>query len=269
MPVPDVVHLASVSPAFANPRTRSSCIRPRARLAHSRPGGVLQAVELASGYAIKINVRDGQLHIHDGLGRNRRELRIHRTAGLKRLVILGRDGYISLDAIGWLADTGAAFLHLDRDAKLLATSTASAPAVPTLRRAQALAAANTTGLEAARHLLAHKVQGQTILLPELPGGAGRGDPPHRRRLPATAAPNNHALNLQPRRAVRRHRPPVAALRHRAGGASPRRLARTDRAPRRRPRHAALRPEIPTTPPSPRRPHAPPHLPRLRSAHIPP
>ena len=139
-------------------------------LAKSSPATVRNAV-VASGYAIKINVRDGQLHIHDGLGRDRRELRIHRTAGLKRLVILGRDGYISLDAIGWLADTGAAFLHLDRDAKLLATSTASAPAVPTLRRAQALAAANTTGLEAARHLLAHKVQGQTILLPELPGGA--------------------------------------------------------------------------------------------------
>ena len=43
------------------------------------------------------------------------------------------------------------------------------------------------------------------------------------------------------------------------------VAYTDRAARRRPRHAALRPEIPTTPPSPRRPHAPPHLPRLRSA----
>ncbi len=42
--------------------------------------------------------------------------------GLRRLVVIGSDGFISLAALRWLADQNAAFVMLERDGHVLATT---------------------------------------------------------------------------------------------------------------------------------------------------
>lgn len=111
------------------------------------------------------------LVVEDGIGADRRTRRFHRAAGkLKRLVVIGHTGYVTLDALRWLYDVDAALIHIDADGRLLTTSTVAGPSVPTLRRAQAMAPATSAGVEAARDLLRAKVAGQASLLPSLPDG---------------------------------------------------------------------------------------------------
>jgi CRISPR-associated protein Cas1 len=86
-------------------------------------------------------------------------------------VVIGRHGYISMDASVWLRDVGAAFFHLDHDGGMITTSVPRGPDLPALRRAQALAADTAAGVEVARVLLRAKVEGQRALLGDLPGGA--------------------------------------------------------------------------------------------------
>ena len=65
---------------------------------------------------VDIRVWRGRLRVRDGIGHNRREALVHRATGhLRRLVVLGHTGSISLEAICWLADVGASYLQLDAD----------------------------------------------------------------------------------------------------------------------------------------------------------
>ncbi|MGH2842708.1 MAG: CRISPR-associated endonuclease Cas1, partial [Solirubrobacteraceae bacterium] len=128
-------------------------------------------IVVAHGYGLKISVQHGHLVVEDGFGRQRRSRRYHRTDRLRRLVVIGRSGYVSLDALRWLKDTGAAFLHIDTDGQLIATSTRSGADLAGLRRVQALAPGTPAGLEVARHVLGEKVAGQRALLDELPDSA--------------------------------------------------------------------------------------------------
>jgi CRISPR-associated endonuclease Cas1 len=133
--------------------------------------GSRDGVVVASGYGLKIYVERGHLVVHDGVGRHRETKRFHRAARqLKRLIVLGHSGYLTLEAIRWLGDTGAALVQLDADGKLLATTTPSGPDLPPLRRAQALAASGPAGVDVARDLLTAKVSGQLALVAELPDG---------------------------------------------------------------------------------------------------
>jgi CRISPR-associated endonuclease Cas1 len=111
------------------------------------------------------------LLVDDLYGNQRRLRRWHATSGLRRLVIIGRSGFISLDALSWLHATKAALVHLDPAGELIATSIAGGPDIAALRRAQALAATGPVGVQVARHVLRMKVDGQRSLLRELPGGA--------------------------------------------------------------------------------------------------
>jgi len=52
------------------------------------------------GYGIKVRMQGGHLEVEDGIGPERRRLRFARVGhGLKRLVIIGSDGFISLAAL--------------------------------------------------------------------------------------------------------------------------------------------------------------------------
>src|SRR5580704_12125009 len=67
------------------------------------------------GYGIQVRVDRGHLILEDGIGADRQHWRLPRVGhGLKRLVVVGSDGMISLAALRWLADQGAAFTMLDR-----------------------------------------------------------------------------------------------------------------------------------------------------------
>ena len=70
------------------------------------------------GYGIRVQVNAGHLLLHDGIADERRTIRLPRVNhGLKRLVMIGSDGFITLEALRWLVDQGAAFVMLDRRGK--------------------------------------------------------------------------------------------------------------------------------------------------------
>src|SRR5258708_1701883 len=113
------------------------------------------------GYGISVNVDHGHLIFRDGIGAIRREGRLPRVKhGLRRLVVVGSDGMISLAALRWLADQDAAFVMFDRDGSVLATTGPVRSSDAKLRRAQALADHSGTALRIARELVSRKLAGQ-------------------------------------------------------------------------------------------------------------
>ena len=114
-----------------------------------------------SGYGINIVVKSGHLVVEDGVGGMRRRGRFARaSAGLKRVVVLGHSGIVSLEALRWISDIGAAFVNIDCDGNLTAAIAPSGLDDARLRRAQALALVNGVGLEIARELIRRKLVGQ-------------------------------------------------------------------------------------------------------------
>jgi CRISPR-associated endonuclease Cas1 len=126
-------------------------------------------IYVASGYGLKLFVERGHLVVHDGIGRQRRTVRFNRaTSRLRRVVVLGHSGYVTLEALHWLRDVGAALVHVGRDGKLVACTAGYGRDDGRLRRAQALAAANGAGLEIVRGLLEQKLYGQSSVAAALP-----------------------------------------------------------------------------------------------------
>ncbi|MBA3688502.1 MAG: CRISPR-associated endonuclease Cas1 [Chloroflexi bacterium] len=122
-------------------------------------------VVVASGYGVRISVFRGRLRINDGIGANRRNRLFQRaTSGLKRLVVLGHTGYVSLEALRWLADIRAAYLQIDADGRVLATFGPPSTDRPSLRRAQAIATQTDQALTLSRWLVDAKLCGQTATL---------------------------------------------------------------------------------------------------------
>jgi len=124
-------------------------------------------VRVLTGYGIQVRVDRGHLLVEDGIGANRSQMRLPRVGhGLKRLVVVGSNGVISLGALRWLADQDAAFTLLDRDGSVLATTGPVRPSDTRLRRAQALAIQSGLALEIARELIAQKLGGQAKVVRE-------------------------------------------------------------------------------------------------------
>ncbi len=72
------------------------------------------------GYGVQVRVDRGHLFLEDGIGPDRRYARFPRVGhSLKRLVVIGSDGIVSLAALRWLADQDAAFTMLERDGRCL------------------------------------------------------------------------------------------------------------------------------------------------------
>jgi CRISPR-associated endonuclease Cas1 len=76
------------------------------------------------------------------------------------LVVIGSDGMVSLAALRWLADQDAAFVMLERDGSVLATTGPVRSSDARLRRAQALANQSGAALCIARELISRKLVGQ-------------------------------------------------------------------------------------------------------------
>lgn len=136
------------------------------------------AVCVADGYRVTVRVRHGRLIVEDGFGPDRRRREYTRvTAPIVRLLVIGNGGSISLEALCWLRDVGAALVHITRDGRLVATTTPDS-ADARLRRAQALATTNGRGVEVARFILGEKIAGQRRVLTRLtddPGITGSFD----------------------------------------------------------------------------------------------
>lgn len=130
------------------------------------PHGVL----VLTGYGLDVRVWRGRLRVADGIGHDRREAIVHRATGrLRRLVVLGHTGSVTLEAIRWLADVGVGYLQIDADGRVLAAFGPQGTDRPGLRRAQARALDTPTGNDIVRRLLAEKVAGQAANLAALTG----------------------------------------------------------------------------------------------------
>jgi CRISPR-associated endonuclease Cas1 len=135
---------------------------------HASPQRKVGEIVVVDGFGVSVRVERSRLVITDGAGRNRRERRYGRaTSRVARLVVLGGSGSLSLEAIRWLTDVGASLVCIDRDGSVMVTS-APTKAEAKLRRAQALAPYNESGLAAARELLRRKLAGQLQVLDQLP-----------------------------------------------------------------------------------------------------
>jgi CRISPR-associated endonuclease Cas1 len=118
-------------------------------------------VVTVSGYGIQVRVDRGHLLIEDGIGTDRCQRRFPRVGhGLKRLVVIGSDGMVSLGALRWLADQKAAFVMLERDGSVLVTTGPVRSSDARLRRSQALANQSDIALRIARELIDKKLAGQ-------------------------------------------------------------------------------------------------------------
>ena len=113
------------------------------------------------GFGVRVRMQSGHLEIEDGIGPDRRKLRLARVGhGLKRLILIGSDGFITLEALHWLAAQDVAFVMLQRDGKVLCVTGPVRPSDARLRRVQALAGHSTVGLQIARELIDRKLAGQ-------------------------------------------------------------------------------------------------------------
>lgn len=117
------------------------------------------------GYGITAQVDRGHLTISDGIGIDRRHVRLPRVGhGLRRLVVIGSDGMVSLAALRWLSDQDAAFVMLDRDGSVAAITGPVRPSDARLRRAQSLAHDTGIGLKIAKELIRQKLLAQERLI---------------------------------------------------------------------------------------------------------
>lgn len=125
-------------------------------------------VVVVDGCGARVAMRHGHLVIDDGVGRYRRTRRYNRATGdLRRIVILAKDGYVTLDALSWCRSMKAAVIVVDPfDAALLLASAAEGVDDPRLRRAQAIAGStddHPVGLAIVQRLLSSKLAGEVAV----------------------------------------------------------------------------------------------------------
>jgi CRISPR-associated endonuclease Cas1 len=124
-----------------------------------------KGVLVLTGFGVNVSVERGALIVEDGIGTHRRRGQFYRaTSEIERLVIIGHSGTVSLDALRWLNDVGAAFVQLDSDGKVIIASTSRELNDARLRRSQALAATTTVGLNIVQDLLRAKLEAQRDVL---------------------------------------------------------------------------------------------------------
>ena len=96
-----------------------------------------------------------------GSASERRHARFPRVGhGIRRLVVIGSEGMVSLAALRWLADQDVAFSMLERNGKVLAVTGPVRSSDAKLRRAQALAHSSGAALRITRELISRKLAGQ-------------------------------------------------------------------------------------------------------------
>ncbi len=134
---------------------------PDSDKSHISKSGVLTL----HGFGIRVRMQAGHLEIEDGVGPDRRKIRLSRVGHrLKRLVCIGEDGFVTLSALKWLSDVGASFAMLDRIGKVRVVTGPTSASETRLRRAQALALGNGQAVAISRELIATKLTGQENLV---------------------------------------------------------------------------------------------------------
>lgn len=155
---------------LTNPRQSIQAQRPK--LARPRAISWRQGRSTAltvSGYGVKFFVDRKRLFIEDGFANegSRRRLVLSRgTCTLQRIVVVGRTGFVTLDALQWMAELGIALLFVGVGGKL---NSVFAPgglegSKARLHRLQAKARTSETGVHVAQLLIGRKLLGQRQIL---------------------------------------------------------------------------------------------------------
>src|SRR5712692_5211582 len=121
-----------------------------------------------SGFDVRVRMQSGHLEIEDGVGLERRKLRLPRVGhGLKRIIVIGSDGFATFDAIRWISGVGASLSFVDRTGKVIFVSGPTAPSDARLRRAQSTALGNGTALRISKEIIRQKLHGQAALVRDM------------------------------------------------------------------------------------------------------
>ncbi len=135
--------------------------------------GIDSGVVVVDGWGCRLKVEQGHLVLEDGVGRHRRERRFPRVQpDLRRLIILGRSGFLTVEALRWCAETGIDVVVAGPDGRVLASSGDFGVRDPRLRRAHAAAASSPLGLRIVVELLVAKTTGQADICTLLPRPRG-------------------------------------------------------------------------------------------------
>jgi CRISPR-associated endonuclease Cas1 len=119
------------------------------------------------GFGVRVRMQSGQLEVEDGVGPERRTLRLARVGnGLKRIVCISEDGFVTLSALKWLSDIGASLVMLDRTGKVLFVTGPTASSDSRVRHSQSLALGNGSALAISKELISAKLRGQENLIRE-------------------------------------------------------------------------------------------------------
>ena len=122
---------------------------------------------VADGSNVTVTVRNGQLRIEDGPPGGKRSRNIPRVPRqVTRLIVLGEHGYITLEAIRWLADADISVICADQAHGITLESGITQQDAKMLR-AQAQATDTMAGTEIMRQLLAAKLTGQAAVLADI------------------------------------------------------------------------------------------------------
>jgi CRISPR-associated protein Cas1 len=153
-------------------------------------------VVVLNGYGIRVQVNAGHLLLQDGIADERRIIRFPRVGhGLRRLVLIGSDGFITLEALRWLAEQDASFVMLDPTGKVLAVAGPVSPSDSKLRRAQALAVGNGTALKISKELISQKLAGQELLARDMLSDPATADAIARFRIRLPSAESVERVTL--------------------------------------------------------------------------
>src|SRR5712692_9615359 len=133
------------------------------------PLAIRYGILTLDGYGLRVSVERGHLAVSDGIGDERRQGRFSKaTSGLRRLVLLGHSGSVTLDAIRLVHDVAASIVQIDSDGQVILASGPAGTPDARLLRAQAAASRNGTGLRIVRSLVREKLRGQAAVLDRLP-----------------------------------------------------------------------------------------------------
>ncbi len=81
------------------------------------------SIAVVEGYGAAVTVNRGQLVLRDGMCEVRRERRYPRAdRKLRRVVVLGHTGHVSLDALLWCAEVGVSLAVVDTSGDVLFSS---------------------------------------------------------------------------------------------------------------------------------------------------
>jgi CRISPR-associated endonuclease Cas1 len=118
------------------------------------------------GFGVRVSMQSGHFDIEDGVGNERRTIRLARVNhNLRRLVCISDDGFVTLSALKkWLSDIGASAVMLDRIGKVVFVTGPTAPPEARLRLAQARALRHGTALAVSKELISAKLRGQETLV---------------------------------------------------------------------------------------------------------